>query len=183
MANKVKDLVKIGKKIKQFREGNAFSLVNFAIVTGVSAATLSRIENAGQYSQEMLDPICAIMGINAEDLLTTDVRKIPKEQIADRIADQVEKRGIRKTEFNQINRKRKSFHGPSYLVRQAMEDGFLSQFRHVNEIQTYIRDEYGITLISSSITNALNRKEDIVYRPSGISNYKQYKFVRRKSKI
>lgn len=182
MADKIQDLIKIGEKVKAFREANSFSMTNFAKITGVSAPTLCRIEKGGNYTKGKLDAVCAIMGIDSEDLLKTDVLRIPLESVREQIASQVKKLGLRKTELNQIKREQADFHGPSYLVKRAMEEGFLNKFREVNEIQRFIEEEYGVTLLSSSITNALFRKKGIVYRPSGTAKYNQYKYVRGKSK-
>lgn len=182
MANQEEDLIKIGEKVKQFREDNAFSVVNFGKITGTSAAAISRIENGGKYSQAKLSAVCAIIGVKAEDLINTDITQIPKEEIAERINEQVKKFGILKTEFAQIKRERANYHGPSYLVRKAMEDGFLSKYRMVGEIQSHIYEEYGVTLKSSSITNALFRKSGIVYQSSGTAKYHLYKYVRPKTR-
>lgn len=180
MANDSKDLIKMGKKVRQFREENAYSLQNFATITGVSVSSLSRIENAGQYSKALLNKVCAIMGITSEDLLTTDVRKISKKEIDNRVRRQYLRLGLKKDKVNEINKTRETFHGPSYLVRQTIQLGFLDQFRLVGEVRDFIHNEFGVILISSSITNALNRLNCIIVKPSGIGKYNYYKIDRRK---
>lgn len=178
MAKKTQDLIKIGNKVKEFREANGFSLINFAIVTGVSSATLSRIENGGNYTQNKLEAVCVIIGVQPDELLKTNILEIPKEKTAYRIKEQVRKIGVHQSDIQLISAERKIFHGPSYLVKRAIADGYLSKFRKVSEIQAYIEQEYGISLYSSSVTNALMRKDGIVYQLSGVANYYEYKFVR-----
>jgi len=182
MASKKQELIAKGQKIKDFRLSLGFSMVNLATLSGISPATISRIENGGKYTPKKLETICELFGIQVNELEKSDLSKISKDDIYKRISDQVKRTGITRTEFSLIRKETKTFHGPSYLIKMSIEDGFLNKFREVGEVQDHIQNEYGVQLLSSSITNALMRKDGIIFQPSGKANYNKYKFVKSNTK-
>lgn len=182
MATKKHELIAKGQKIRDFRLSLGFSMVNLSRLTGISPATISRIENGGDYMPKKLASICNLFGVEVSDLLKIDLTKISKDHIYRRISDKVKREGITRVEFSLIKKKTKTFHGPSYLIKRSIEDGFLGQFREVAEVQDHIEREYGVRLFSSSITNALMRKDGIVFKPTGKANYNKYKFVKSRVK-
>lgn len=178
MGNSIRQKLAKGKKIKQFRVGNHLSMVNLSTITGISVTAISRIENGGDYNPVHLDTICSLMGITAKNLLKTDISEISKKAVSERIAIQLKKNGITKTGASKIKYERENYYGPSRLVKRTIEDGFLQEYRVVSEIKEFIEIEYGVTLHSSSITNALNRKKGIMSKKSGVADYKAYMYGR-----
>lgn len=57
------------EKLKQQREGRAWTQSHLAEVAGVSLRTIQRIEKSGLASPESTQAICAAYGITAEQIL------------------------------------------------------------------------------------------------------------------
>ncbi|SEA35681.1 DNA-binding transcriptional regulator, XRE-family HTH domain [Arachidicoccus rhizosphaerae] len=175
MAKNNLDRKRLGQHFKELRTRLGYSLENLASITGVSAPTISRLENGHQITLKKLTFICQVLGISLEDLAGKSYIQISNKQFQANIKKKIEKLPLSSTTYKEINEEAKSFHGPSYLVKMAMEEGYLNEFREVHEIQQHIHYTSKITLLPSSITNALKRNPGIIYKASERNGYLKYK--------
>jgi len=181
MAKKTLDRKQLGQHLQELRVRLGYSLVSLSSITGVSPATISRMENGSQITLNKLELVCRVLGITLEELSKKSYINISTEQFHANIKKQIRKLPLSSAAYKTINEKAQKFHGPSYLVKMSIEDGYLNQYREVREVQEHIQSKYDTRIVSSIITNALKRNKQIVYAPSERTNYLKYKSAKEKT--
>src|SRR5690606_25410528 len=126
--------------------------------------------------------ICDVLDITVNELLSNDVSDIQTSDLYKRIENKSRQLGIPKSELRKINKKAASALGPTLLISKSIDDGYLNEFREVQELQRHIYDDSGTQLSSTMISNALTRRPDIIHTTSGNSRKLKYKFDNSKKK-
>ena len=170
------DRKQLGQNFRELRKRQGYTLQDLQNIFGVSAPTICRMENGSQSTTKNLEFFCKILGITLEELYSRRYKNITPATFQANINKHINILPLSAASYKRINAKAEKSHGPSYLAKMAVEDGFLNEFREVREVQEYIQSKYNIPLVSSTITNALKRNTAIIHKQSDRRGHLKYKY-------
>ncbi|MGJ7032305.1 helix-turn-helix domain-containing protein [Niabella hirudinis] len=163
----------VARNLKRFLNGIPLSLRDFSgILVEVSQATLSRIINGSStFKYDKLKTIAEALGVSVVEIQTPSCQ-IPERDVLVRNLKRFIKKHNPDTNISLILNQDHSAH----FVDLYIHLGRLDSFQSISVIKQNIKDEFGVSLVSSNITNTLSRrKKNIESRAGERTNTLEYR--------
>lgn len=145
----------IGSRFFQLRNKIGLSLDALSYLTGISKATLSRIENGSMTFEYLhIKTLVSVFGISEPNIHSSEFNVPSEDEIKNGI-----KKYLRKNKpeisYAELFRKKP---GATFYVDKILEGDFLNKKRTMKEITDFCRTEFNVVLVGSHITNILKRR-------------------------
>lgn len=148
---------KIGTRFSALRKLAGLSLDALSSVSGISKATLSRIENGSKtFEYSHIEILSSVFGFDNDSIHSSEFNLPSETQVKNSIKKYIKKNKLQIT-FADLYRNKP---GAAYYVDKMVESSFLNEKRTMKEITEYCYNEFGVNLVSSHITNILKRREE-----------------------
>ena len=154
----------VARNLKRFLNAIPLSLREFAgILINVSQATLSRITNGSStFKYDKLKTIAEAFGVSVADFQTSSCQ-VPDREVLVRNLKRFAKKNNPDTNISLILNQDHSAH----FIDLYIHLGRLDNFQSISVIKQNIKEEFGVSLVSSNITNTLSRRKKNVESRAG----------------
>lgn len=150
MTNNKEILTNVGQRLKDFRGKICISLIALYEITGISNATLSRIERGFNHNSKNIEILSQAFGVSELEFRNSKINIPPRRKLVNSLKAYV-KRENRNVNVDVLLEGKHT----SHFLDLYIEDGFLKEFKTIKQICLGINDEYDIKLVGPDLSNLL----------------------------
>ena len=144
-------------RFSELRRIARLSLDALSSISGISKATLSRIENGSKtFEYSHIEVLASIYGFTDSAIHSTEFNFPSEVQVKGNIKKFIKKNKL-EIAFSDLYRNKP---GTAFYIDKMIKSNFLNEKRTMKEITNYCYNEYGVDLVSSHITNILRRRKE-----------------------
>lgn len=156
MSNEQKTLHPVAQRLKLFRNTICISLAGLYEITGISNATLSRMERGFSHNSTNVEILSAAFGISELDFRNEKVT-VPKRSKLIQNLKEYAQRNNRDVQIEALLEGKHTAH----FLDLYIEQGNLDVYQSIKEICIGIKEEFDIDLIGSDISNLLKKRIEL----------------------
>lgn len=153
MTNNEEILPNIGQRLKDFRKKICISLIALYDITGISNATLSRIERGFNHNSKNIEILSQAFGVSELEFRNNKINIPARRKLINNL-----KEYVRKTSKNvNVDALLEGKH-TAHFLDLYIEEGYLNEYQTIKQICTGIKEEYDISLVGPDISNLLKHR-------------------------
>ena len=161
----------IGRNIRIIREASGLSQINFALLTGLSRASIVNIESGKKgYNLDLLDKILAFSNYKIDDIIKNDFN--PPYNLRE-ILVKYHRNDL--PNYTTLNETPTIVYAVKYRL---LKTKFLDTPKEINEIRSFF-EQFGWYYLGTSIQNALKRMPELILVEKHPVKQNTFTYVRR----